>query len=75
MPNSNKETVSVSEEINILKRETENHTQLTNYYPDTIDDDQSFRTHDTTDGFTDFLNIIDARKVRVSNLIFPEDSN
>lgn len=74
MPNSKKETDSGSEEINILKTDDLKHTKLTSHYPDD-EDDRSFQTEDTEDGFTGFINMIDARKVRVRSRIFPEDLN
>lgn len=74
MPNSKKETESESEEINILKTDDKNHIKLTSHYPDD-EDDRSSLTEDTEDGFTGFINMIDARKVRVKSRIFPEDLN
>ena len=71
MPNANKETVQ--REINILETDNTTHPDLNSYYPD--NDDRSFQSEDHVDGFTSFLNRIEARKVRVKSRIFPEDSN
>jgi hypothetical protein len=65
MPNAKKETV---EEINIAETDDKIH-------PDNSDGDSTFNTGDAVDGFTGFLNRIEARKVRVKYRKFPEDSN
>jgi hypothetical protein len=70
-----KATVTASKEINVLKTDTKVNTELTTYYPDITGDDHTYQVEDPEDGFTSFINRIDARKVRARSRIFPEDSN
>lgn len=71
MPKANKKTVSVPQKLNTPLIDKD----LTSYHPDNMDGGSSIQIKDWEDGFTSFINRIDARKVRARSRIFPEDSN
>jgi hypothetical protein len=71
MPKANKKTVLTESKINIPQVDQD----LITYHPKSTDGGSSLQLQDWNDGFTAFIELINARKVKASIRTLPEDSN